>query len=62
MEIDEEPVFYHEIAEAINGYCRIIKYTNHSISQYANDDGTQFGKSAVNFDRENLEVDSITEG
>jgi len=63
--VDAKPVYYDELAEGINGYARIIKYVNHSISKYQTDDGKEedyTGFGLVNEKSENLEIVEVTEG
>ena len=58
-----KPVFYSEIEEAITGFCRIIKYTNHTINPIISEEYLQdSGKLTQNNNPENLELLSIEEG
>lgn len=63
--VDAKPIYYDELAAGIDGYARIIKYINHSISKYQTDDGkdedyTGFG--LINEKSENLEIVEVSEG
>lgn len=72
--VESKPVYYDEIAPAIDGYARIIKYTNHSISKYMKRDAFEeeeskydvgmkiSGKGLINMDAENLEILEVSEG
>ena len=63
--VDAKPVYYDELATGIDGYARVIKYVNHSISKYQTEDGKEedySGFGLVNEKSENLEIVEVSEG
>ena len=58
-----KPVLWKDVKEGINGYCRIIKYTNHSVTSVIDVDNMEkSGSKLFNTKAENLEIDCVEEG
>jgi len=60
--IDTKPVLWKDIKEGVTGYCRIIRYTNHSVPTVIDVNKAESGNKMINSKVENLEIDHVTEG
>lgn len=61
--VEQKPVFWKDIMEGVTGYCRIIKYTNHSVPTVIDvDKMASSGSKMINTKPENLEIAEVIEG
>jgi hypothetical protein len=56
-----KPVFWKEIKEAVTGYVRIVRYTNHSVTNMLDQNGEVTHKE-INMAPQSLEITMVEEG
>lgn len=59
--INSKPVFWKDIKEGVTGYVRIVRYTNHSVTNLIDDNGEAIHKE-LNMNPSSLEIKMVEEG